>query len=66
MLPARFGVSERRGCSVVGQHRSTQRLVPAPIPDDEQRLREFLREFSTQRPRWGWRRAATAARKAGW
>jgi len=29
-------------------------------------LRAFLRAFSVQRPRWGWRRAATAARKAGW
>jgi putative transposase len=29
-------------------------------------VRAFLREFSTQRPRWGWRRAAKAARKAGW
>lgn len=66
MLRARFGVSQRRACQVVGQHRSTQRLEPPPISDDEQRLREFLRAFSTQRPRWGWRRAALAAREAGW
>lgn len=66
MLRDRFGVSERRACKVVGQHRSTQRLTPPPISVDEQRLREFLREFSISRPRWGWRRAATAARKAGW
>ena len=51
---------------VVGQPRSTQRL-PAPVPsDDELALRAFLRDFSRRRPRWGWRRAATAARKAGW
>jgi putative transposase len=66
MLQARFGVSERRACRVVGQHRSTQRLDPPTPSDDEQRLREFLRAFSTERPRWGWRRAAKAARKAGW
>lgn len=66
MLRDRFGVSERRACAVVGQHRSTQRLAAPPIGDDEQRLREFLRAFSKRRPRWGWRRAATAARKAGW
>lgn len=66
MLHARFGVSQRRACIVVGQHRSTQRLAPPPISDDEARLRQFLREFSTQRPRWGWRRAAIAARNAGW
>ncbi len=51
---------------MVGQPRSTQRL-PSPIPsDEEQALRAFLRDFSRRRPRWGWRRAATAARKAGW
>ena len=66
VLRERFGVSERRACRVVGQHRSTQRLEPPPITDDEARLRLFLREFSTRRPRWGWRRAAKAARKAGW
>jgi len=66
MLRDRFGVSERRACTVVGQHRSTQRLEPPPISDDERLLREFLRAFSTERPRWGWRRAAKAARKAGW
>jgi putative transposase len=25
-----------------------------------------LRRFSTDRPRWGWRRAAKMARRAGW
>jgi putative transposase len=63
---ARPGVSERRACRVVGQARSTQRLG-APVPgDDELALRAFLREFSRRRPRWGWRRAARAARDAGW
>jgi putative transposase len=50
----------------VGQPRSTQRLAP-PVPtDDELALRAWLREFSRKRPRWGWRRAATEAAKAGW
>lgn len=66
MLRDRFGVSERRTCKVVGQHRSTQRLKPPPVPDVERRLREFLRDFFKRRPRSGWRRAAKAARKAGW
>ncbi len=66
MLCERFGVSERRACRVVGQHRSTQRLDPPEVTDEEARLREFLRDFSKRRPRWGWRRAAKAARKAGW
>ena len=65
-LRQRFGVSERKKvCAVVGQHRSTQRLaIPAP-PDDEEALRAFLRAFSTERPRWGWRRAAKALRREG-
>ena len=66
MLRDRFGVSERRACRVVGQHRSTQRLDPPEISDEEAQLREFLRAFSKRRPRWGWRRAAKAARRAGW
>ena len=66
MLRDRFGVSERRACVVVGQHRSTQRLAAPQRTAEEEQLREFLRDFSKRRPRWGWRRAAKAARKAGW
>ena len=65
MLRQRFGVSQRRACRVVGQHRSTERLAPPAPPDDEVELRAFLRAFSKQRPRWGWRRAAKAARRLG-
>ena len=65
MLRDRFGVSERRACRVVGQHRSTQRLErPEPAPD-EVWLRQWLRDFSTRRPRWGWRRAAKELRCGG-
>jgi transposase InsO family protein len=66
VLTERFGVSERRACKVVGQPRSTQRLSPPVIADVELALRGFLRDFSTKRPRWGWRRAAIQARKEGW
>ncbi len=66
MLQDRFGVSERRACTVVGQHRSTQRLDPPAPPEDEQRLREWLRAFAKRRPRWGWRRAAKELRRTGW
>jgi hypothetical protein len=66
MLQQRFGVSERRACRLVGQHRSTQRLGP-PVPsDDEVELRKFLRNFWRRRPRWGWRRAAKQACREGW
>ena len=66
MLTERFGVSERRACRLVGQHRSTQRKTPTAAPSDEERLRAWLRDFSRRHPRWGWRRAVTDARKAGW
>lgn len=65
LLQDEFGVSERRACKVVGQHRSTQRLVPPPATDDEVWLRGWLRTFSTDRPRWGWRRAAKQLRRDG-
>jgi putative transposase len=65
VLRDRFGVSQRRACTVVGQHRSTQRLDP-PVPTDEgAELRAWLRAFSTERPRWGWRRAAKRLRREG-
>jgi putative transposase len=66
MLRGRFGVSQRRACRVVGQHRSTQRLEPAAAGDEETQLREWLRAFSVDRPRWGWRRAAKGLRREGW
>ena len=66
MLRDRFGVSERRACTVAGIHRSTMRLAPPPLSTEEAELRGWLRTFSTDRPRWGSRRAATMARRAGW
>jgi len=65
MLRDRFGVSQRRACKVVGQHRSTERLAPAAPPDDDLELRGWLRAFAKRRPRWGWRRAAKEARREG-
>jgi len=41
-------------------------LTPPPISTEEAELRAWLRKFSTDRPRWGWRRAAKMARRAGW
>ena len=34
------------------------------VDDDELQGREFLRDFARRRPRWGWRRAASEARRA--
>jgi putative transposase len=65
MLRDRLGVSERWACRVVGQHRSTQRHEPVRAEDDAV-LRAELRQFSKDRPRWGYRRAHHRLREEGW
>ena len=66
VLLGRFGVSERRACRVVGQHRSTQRLIPPEIPAEDEILTNWLKEFSIAHPRWGYKRAYALARDEGW
>ena len=61
----RFGVSERRACAVLGQHRSTQRRAKAPPDDAEARLREHLRDFARCHPWLGWRKAHVVAHREG-
>jgi transposase InsO family protein len=65
VLVDRFGVSERRACRVVGQHRSTQRRPKAEPGDGELKLRVRLREIARAHPRWGWRKAHDIARREG-
>ncbi len=65
-LQERFGVSERRACRVVGQHRSTQRLTPRPRPGDEDKLRRRLRRLAREHPRWGYKTAHSVVRREGW
>lgn len=56
MLQERLGLSQRRACRIVGQHRSTQRHRPADA-DPDRDLRRQLRDFARHHPRWGYRRA---------
>jgi putative transposase len=65
MLMDRKGLSERRACQIVGQHRSTQRREPC-VAQDDAALRARLRRFSRDRPRWGYRRAHEQLRQEGW
>lgn len=65
MLQDRLGVSERRACRYVGQHRSTQRHV-SRVTDEDQALRAELRRISRRRPRWGYRRAHQLLLDEGW
>jgi putative transposase len=65
MVRDRLGVSERWACRVLGQHRSTERYEPTRAEDDAA-LRLELRQFSRDRPRWGYRRAHHHLREQGW
>jgi putative transposase len=65
MLVDRKGLSERRACQILGQHRSTQRREPCVAADDAA-LRARLRRFSKDRPRWGYRRAHQQLLEEGW
>ncbi len=65
VLVGRFGVSERRACRVVGQHRSTQRRPVRPMPVADEKLRRRLRYFAHHHPRLGWRKAHDVVRREG-
>ncbi len=64
VLQQRLGLSQRRACQIVGQHRSTQRHRPEN-PDPDKDLRRTLRDFSRHHPRWGYRRAHAVLRREG-
>src|SRR3546814_18378844 len=58
-------VSERRGCRVLGQHRSTQRKAPRGA-GDEAALTEDIIALARQYGRYGYRRVTALLRNAGW
>lgn len=62
---ARFGISERLACRVLGQHRSTQRKAPR-TPEDEAALTADIVELARQYGRYGYRRITVLLRNAGW
>ncbi len=64
-VTAELGVSERKACAVLGQHRSTQRKAPR-TPDDEARLTADILELAKRFGRYGYRRIAALLRGAGW
>lgn len=60
-----IGVSERRACRTLGQHRSTQRKVPQGR-DDEQRLTADIIELARQYGRYGYRMVTGLLKQSGW
>ena len=60
-----LGVSERRSCRVIGQHRSTQRKRPQEKVDEEfltQDIIKLAREYG----RYGYCRIAVLLKNTGW
>jgi putative transposase len=62
---AELGVSERRACRALGQHRSTQRKVPRTA-EDEAALAADIIELAKTYGRYGYRRITALLRHAGW
>ena len=60
-----LGLSERRACAALGQHRSTQRKVPRGR-DDEERLTADIVALARLYGRYGYRKVAALLRGAGW
>ncbi|MEM7497980.1 MAG: IS3 family transposase [Pseudomonadota bacterium] len=60
-----LGVSERRACRTLGQHRSTQRKAPRGR-SDEQLLTEDIIELARDYGRYGYRMITGLLNNAGW
>jgi putative transposase len=64
-VKSELGLSERRICRVLGQHRSTQRRLPT-CPDDEAALTADIICLACEYGRYGYRRIAALLATAGW
>ena len=65
MVEDRLEVSQRRACSTLGQHRSTQRYRPRRR-DSDAPLLAAMRCWARAEPRWGYRMVAGKLREEGW
>ena len=61
----RLGVSQRRACRTLHQHRSVQRRLPK-TKSDEAALTAAIVELATKYGRYGYRRITALLRQAGW
>ena len=59
----RWGLSERRGCAVIGIGRSSVGYQPRASNDEE--LLRTLRKLALRHPRYGYRRIWALLRRAG-
>ena len=64
-LQSTLGVSERRACRVIGQHRSTQRKRPNGRAGEDALTKAIIR-LAEQYGRYGYRRITALLRAEGW
>ncbi len=62
---AKFGISERLACRVLGQHRSTQRKALKGRADEAALTADII-ALATQYGRYGYRRITAMLHAAGW
>jgi putative transposase len=60
----RLGVSERRACRTLGQHRSVQRHAAKPRPDEDALTAEVV-GLASLYGRYGYRRVTALLRRGG-
>ena len=60
-----LGVSERRACHILGQHRSVQRYAARPRPDEDALTADVI-GLAAAYGRYGYRRVTALLRAAGW
>ena len=60
-----LGVSERRACQALGQHRSTQRKPPQGAHDEDALTADVI-ELAKTYGRYGYRRITALLHEAGW
>ena len=61
----RLGISERRACRTLGQHRSTQRQRPSGLTDEASLTADII-ELARAYGRSGYRRVTALLNQAGW
>lgn len=62
---AKFSISERFACKVLGQHRSTQRKKPKGRADEDALIADIIR-LASHYGRYGYRRITAMLRSEGW
>ncbi|GJE53525.1 hypothetical protein GOFOIKOB_6607 [Methylobacterium tardum] len=61
----KYGLSERRACRIVGQHRGTQRYMPTVLADEDA-LTQAIIALASEYGRYGYRRVTALLQADGW